>query len=227
MSLINCPECGKKLSSAVKQCIKCGYPIGVIVKNQLIDSIILDATIEQLNFSIRTYRALRQAGIKTVKDIVSLNIDQLMEIRNLGKKSMEEISSRLLELGLRINDECLPSAHSSYKPKATKLDWKCERAPKNMMYSTIMHDFTSVELKLLKAGRVPTDMEEKWFFYYDDGALYFYRSWTGKLIYSIVLNEQTNKHILIRFYDNKEELEGHSDSDIIELINSLINNYDL
>lgn len=224
MALITCPECGKRVSSVSKQCINCGYPIGVIVRNQLVDNIILDATIEQINLSIRSYRALRNAGIRTVRNLIDMDISQLVSIANLGKKSLIEIEERLSELGLRFHDKYKDCESKEIIVQATKWDWKCERAPKNVEYSHVMYIFKPKELEKVRAGCIPTSMEQKWFYYYDNGAISFYRSWTGKLVFSLILNEQTNNHILIRFYNDEKEVEDLCNIDIIELIHCLISN---
>lgn len=224
MAIITCPECRKKISSVSKQCINCGYPIDVLVKNPIVNNIILDATIEQLNLSLRAYRALKEAGVRTVRSLTDMDINNFMAIKNLGKKSLLEIEERLLELGLCIHDEYKDYESKAIKSCATKWDWNCERAPENVKFSTVMYAFNSKELEIMRIGRIPTSMEQKWFYYYDNGAIYFYRSWTGKLIFSLILNEQTNKHTLITYYNDEKELEDFCKFDIIELIQCLINN---
>ena len=80
MAFVMCPECKKKISAISENCIYCGYPLMSIRKNQLIDNILMDATIEQLNLSVRAYCALRNAEIKTVRDITALSMIQLIQI---------------------------------------------------------------------------------------------------------------------------------------------------
>lgn len=224
MALIICPECGQRISSAAKHCVKCGYPIGAIIKNQLVDDILQDATIEQLNLSVRTYRALRQAGINTVRDIVRMDISQLMQIKNLGRKSLEEISSRLYDLGFHINEDEDYTGKSSVfsKRTATKFDWKCERAPKNTVISSFEYTYSPKELDVLRQGFIPGSMEDKWFCYYENGTVNFYRSWTGKLIFRVILNKETNTHIVIKYYNNEEEKEDLMSLNAFELIRCVI-----
>ena len=222
MALIICPECGKRVSASSKQCIGCGYPIGVINLTPLVAAIIYDVTIEQLGLSVRAYRALQQSGICTVRDIISKDLSQLMSIKHFGKKSLEELDSRLLELGLSICNNNLENTNNPCKRSATKMDWRCNRAPQNRKYSVVEHSFSSKELELMKRGYIPGTMENKWFCYYENGALHFYRSWTGNLIFTLVLNEQTSKHILVRYYCEEKELATISDLDVIEIIRSMI-----
>ena len=224
MAIVICPECGTKISSASTQCINCGYPVGTIKRNQLVDNIILDATIEQLNLGIRAYKALREAGIKTVKNLVEMDINQFMSIENLGKKSLLEIQARLLELGLCIHEEYQGCEKHTKKISATKFDWKCERKPKCTDYSLVKYVFPYKTLEKLKNGCVPKSMDEKWFYYYDNGTICFYRSWTGILMFSLILNERTNEHILIKFYNNEKEFDDLKSFDIIQLIKCLTDN---
>lgn len=61
--------------------------------------------VEQLNLSVRTMNCLRRAGITTVGEIVSKGEKELMSLRNLGQKSLQEIQDRLNELGLSLSPE--------------------------------------------------------------------------------------------------------------------------
>lgn len=66
---------------------------------------ILETTIEELDFSVRSFNCLKRAGINTVKDLASLTQDDLMKVRNLGKKSLDEVSAKIKELGLSLKQE--------------------------------------------------------------------------------------------------------------------------
>ena len=61
---------------------------------------VLDTPIEDLNLSVRSYNCLKRAGINTVKELISRSSDDLYKIRNFGKKSFDEITLKLKELGL-------------------------------------------------------------------------------------------------------------------------------
>ncbi|ADO77786.1 DNA-directed RNA polymerase subunit alpha [Halanaerobium praevalens] len=67
---------------------------------------ILDTTIEELELSVRSSNCLKRAGINTVEELVSRTEDDLMKVRNLGKKSLKEIEKKLdeLELDLKENE---------------------------------------------------------------------------------------------------------------------------
>ncbi|MFU8794377.1 MAG: DNA-directed RNA polymerase subunit alpha, partial [Dethiobacteria bacterium] len=60
---------------------------------------ILDMTIEELDLSVRSYNCLKRAGINTVGELVRKTEEEMMKVRNLGKKSLEEVEQKLTELG--------------------------------------------------------------------------------------------------------------------------------
>jgi DNA-directed RNA polymerase subunit alpha len=61
---------------------------------------VLDMTIEELDLSVRSYNCLKRAGIQTVQELASKTEDDMIKVRNLGKKSLKEVKEKLLELGL-------------------------------------------------------------------------------------------------------------------------------
>lgn len=61
---------------------------------------LLETTIEDLDFSVRSYNCLKRAGIHTVADIVSKTEQDMIKVRNLGKKSLDEVIKKVAELGL-------------------------------------------------------------------------------------------------------------------------------
>ncbi len=65
---------------------------------------ILDLTIEELDLSVRSYNCLKRAGINTVGELVCKSEEEMMKVRNLGKKSLEEVEHKLTELGFSFND---------------------------------------------------------------------------------------------------------------------------
>ncbi|MBM4235438.1 MAG: DNA-directed RNA polymerase subunit alpha [Firmicutes bacterium] len=64
---------------------------------------IMDLTIEELDLSVRSYNCLKRAGINTVGELVRKTEDEMMKVRNLGKKSLEEVEHKLLDLGFNFN----------------------------------------------------------------------------------------------------------------------------
>jgi DNA-directed RNA polymerase subunit alpha len=61
---------------------------------------VLEMTIEELDLSVRAFNCLKRAGINTVAELVQRNQEDMMKVRNLGKKSLEEVEQKLLALGL-------------------------------------------------------------------------------------------------------------------------------
>ena len=66
---------------------------------------VLEMTIEELDFSVRSYNCLKRAGINTVDDLIKKTIDDMMKVRNLGRKSLEEVIHKLEALGLHLASE--------------------------------------------------------------------------------------------------------------------------
>jgi DNA-directed RNA polymerase subunit alpha len=64
---------------------------------------ILDMTIEELDLSVRSYNCLKRASINTVGELVRKTEEEMMKVRNLGKKSLEEVEQKLTELGFGFN----------------------------------------------------------------------------------------------------------------------------
>ena len=73
--------------------------------NDSLEKNILSREIEDLEFTARTYNCLHRAGIKTIADLVEMKVEQLMKIRNLGEKSLEEILTKLHEYGIFLRQE--------------------------------------------------------------------------------------------------------------------------
>ena len=59
-------------------------------------------TVEELDLTVRSYNCLKRAGINTVEELTQKTEEDLLKVRNLGKKSLEEIQSKLSELGLAL-----------------------------------------------------------------------------------------------------------------------------
>lgn len=66
---------------------------------------VLEMTIEELDLSVRSYNCLKRAGINTVLELASKSEDDMMKVRNLGRKSLEEVRAKLDELGLGLRKE--------------------------------------------------------------------------------------------------------------------------
>ncbi|MGB4587954.1 MAG: DNA-directed RNA polymerase subunit alpha [Clostridiaceae bacterium] len=68
---------------------------------------VLEMTIEELDLSVRSYNCLKRAGINTVHELTQKTMEDMMKVRNLGKKSLEEVERKLkdLDLSLKSTDE--------------------------------------------------------------------------------------------------------------------------
>ena len=67
----------------------------------------LEMTIEELDLSVRSFNCLKRANINTVEDLINKTEDEMMKVRNLGRKSLDEVIDKLTKLGfsLRTNEE--------------------------------------------------------------------------------------------------------------------------
>ncbi len=66
---------------------------------------VLEMTIEELDLSVRSYNCLKRAGINTVEDLINNSEEDMMKVRNLGRKSLEEVINKLHGLGLALKKE--------------------------------------------------------------------------------------------------------------------------
>ena len=66
---------------------------------------VLEMTIEELDLSVRSYNCLKRAGINTVQELTERSMEDMMKVRNLGKKSLEEVEQKLTALGLNLKPE--------------------------------------------------------------------------------------------------------------------------
>lgn len=63
---------------------------------------LLDMTIEELDLSVRSFNCLKRANINTVEDLINKTQDEMIKVRNLGRKSLEEVEHKLAQLGLAL-----------------------------------------------------------------------------------------------------------------------------
>ncbi len=66
---------------------------------------VLEMTIEELDLSVRSFNCLKRAGINTVEDLIGKSEDEMMKVRNLGKKSLEEVVAKLESLGFNLSKD--------------------------------------------------------------------------------------------------------------------------
>ena len=66
---------------------------------------VLEMTIEEFDLSVRSFKCLKRAGINTVEDLISRSEDDMMKVRNLGRKSLDEVVGKLAQLGLSLRQD--------------------------------------------------------------------------------------------------------------------------
>ena len=66
---------------------------------------VLEMTIEELDLSVRSFNCLKRAGINTVEDLIGKSEDDMMKVRNLGRKSLDEVIGKLASLGFKLSKE--------------------------------------------------------------------------------------------------------------------------
>lgn len=76
----------------------------MVVKEEDEKEKVLVMSIDELELSVRSYNCLKRAGINTVEELTNKTPDEMMKVRNLGRKSLEEVLAKLKELGLQLNN---------------------------------------------------------------------------------------------------------------------------
>ncbi|GAB4074337.1 DNA-directed RNA polymerase subunit alpha [Barrientosiimonas marina] len=66
---------------------------------------VMEMTIEELDLSVRSYNCLKRAGINTVQELSNKSEEDMMKVRNLGRKSLEEVKEKMADLGLGLRDD--------------------------------------------------------------------------------------------------------------------------
>ncbi len=74
-------------------------------KSQDVDPPALKLTIEELDLSVRSFNCLKRANINTVRDLIDKTPDEMMKVRNMGKKSLDEVQNKLAMMGLSLATE--------------------------------------------------------------------------------------------------------------------------
>ena len=77
----------------------------MVEREETIKEKVLEMTIEELDMSVRSFNCLKRAGIDTVEDLINRTEEEMMKVRNLGKKSLEEVIKKLHDLGLKLKSE--------------------------------------------------------------------------------------------------------------------------
>ena len=77
----------------------------MVVKDDSAKEKVLEMTIEELDLSVRSFNCLKRAGINTVEDLINKTEEDMMRVRNLGRKSLDEVVAKLASLGFTLHDE--------------------------------------------------------------------------------------------------------------------------
>ena len=77
----------------------------MVVKDEKDNDKVLSMTIEELDLSVRSFNCLKRAGINTVEDLLSKSEEDMMKVRNLGRKSLEEVIWKMASLGFSLRKE--------------------------------------------------------------------------------------------------------------------------
>ena len=77
----------------------------VVEKSETTQDKVLEMTIEELDLSVRSFNCLKRAGINTVADLVNTTEEDMMKVRNLGRKSYEEVVKKMADMGLSLSKE--------------------------------------------------------------------------------------------------------------------------
>ena len=75
----------------------------MVVKEDDVTQAVLEMSIDELELSVRSYNCLKRAGINTVEELTNRTPEDMMKVRNLGRKSLEEVLNKLKELGLELS----------------------------------------------------------------------------------------------------------------------------
>lgn len=104
----------------------------------------------------------------------------------------------------------------------TKNDWDIMPMPEKNTQFTIKRKFSKSEIERLKRGHLPEEMEDRWFYYYEDGKEYIYRSWSGICVYIVEFNFKNNKHTVTANRDENQYNNTDIEEDV-ETINEILN----
>lgn len=77
----------------------------MVVKDDDAKEKVLEMTVEELDLSVRSFNCLKRAGINTVEDLINKTEEDMMKVRNLGRKSLDEVVNKLASLGFTLRDE--------------------------------------------------------------------------------------------------------------------------
>ena len=126
------------------------------------------------------------------------------------------LSSGSVELGRKTLKEIAPQMVT-----AVKSDWQTSEMPSKHDHFTLDRSFTPDQMKALRKGNIPQEMEDKWFWYMEGDTLFAHRSWTGFCIYRIDFSP--NNHHKVTVNRDPEQYECTSVDEDRDKLNKLLN----
>lgn len=150
------------------------------------------------------------------------------EVRTLFEKTTNHIGRARDLMVLNAALACLPAAPPLKRPITRREDWRTLPLSANRKLVPVEREFSARDLPGIFRGYLPHSMEEKWFIYYEDGSLFFHRSWTGICIYRVVFRPMPDglaiKSVMVnRRHDQYQNTDDEEDARLVlELINDLL-----
>lgn len=93
---------------------------------------------------------------------------------------------------------------------ATRTSWKPEPLPPERELFDLPLLFSDADAERMRKGHIPSDMDDKWFIFFEDGWLFFHRSWTGHCIYAVRLDGSPNGVRVIEAWANRNREQYNS-----------------
>ena len=84
----------------------------IVDKPESVKDKVLEMSIEEMDLSVRSFNCLKRANINTVRDLISRTPEEMMKVRNMGKKSLDEVQNKLAMMGLSLATEETPTTNS-------------------------------------------------------------------------------------------------------------------
>ena len=117
---------------------------------------------------------------------------------------------------------------NGWRSAVTRDDWKRKPLPEKRTTIPLGQPYSAEELSLIRQGLVPQRMEDQWFIFHEDDALFFHRSWTGHCIYVVHFHERGDE-IRATYADVNRDPEQYGETDdqrdrelVLELIRALL-----
>lgn len=110
--------------------------------------------------------------------------------------------------------------------KVLKEDWQTLPMPEENKFIAVELTFSKMDFDHLKQGVIPKEMEDKWFIYSEGNHIFFYRSWTGIMIYDCLFEERGDESIVTGFFVNRDPsqyTENLDECDIFKLYHLILN----